>query len=74
MQITIHAHGCFCHDHIYNAIHVENKINRLIKTLMNIEKSDDSIELNDELFKLEYNLSMLVISELKSQLNQPIDQ
>ena len=40
---------------------------------MNVEKTEDSLELMDELFKLEYDLSMLVISELKNQLNQSMD-
>ena len=54
MQLSIWAHCCFCHDDIINAIRTKNKINKLIKKLMNVEKTEDSLELMDELFKLEY--------------------
>ena len=73
MQLSIRAHGCFCHDDVINAIRTKNKINKLIKRLMNVERTEDSLGLMDELFKLEYDLSMLVISELKNQLNQSMD-
>ena len=73
MQLSIGAHCCFCHDDIINAIRTKNKINKLIKKFMNVEKTEDSLELMEELFKLEYDLSTLVISELKDQSNQSMD-
>ena len=67
MQLSIQAHGCFCHDDVINAIRTKNKINKLIKKLMNVERTEDSLGLMDELlFALEYELSMLIIQCLKN--------
>ena len=64
--ISSRAHYSFCHDDVYNAIRAKNRINRLTKTLMNLEKSEDSIKLMSKLFTLEYELSMLIIQCLKT--------
>ena len=71
MQLAIDAHDCLCNDDLTKAIRTKKKINRLFKNIMNFEKSEESIKLMDDLFKLEIDLSMLIISELRRQLHTP---
>ena len=69
MQLVIDAHDCLCNDDLIKAIRTKKRINRLFKTIMNLERSEESIKLMNDLFKLETDLSVLIISELRRQLN-----
>ena len=71
MQLVMDVHDCLCNDDLVKAIRTKKKINRLFKRIMNIERSEESIKLMDDLFKLEIDLSMLIISELRRQLYIP---
>ena len=71
MQLVIDAHDCLCNDDLIKAIRTKKRINRLFKRIMNIERSEESIKLMDDLFKLEIDLTMLIISELRRQLYIP---
>ena len=71
MQLVMDVHDCLCNDDLIKAIRTKKKINRLFKRIMNIERSEESIKLMDDLFKLEIDLSMLIISELRRQLYIP---
>ena len=53
MQLVIDAHDCLCNDDLIKAIRTKKKINRLFKNIMNLERSEESIKLMDDLFKLE---------------------
>ena len=68
MQLVVDVHDCLCNDDLIKAIRTKKKINRLFKRIMNIERSEESIKLMDDLFKLEIDLSMLIISELRREL------
>ena len=68
MQLVIRTHCVFDDKDIIGAVRTKNKINKLIKRMMNIEKCGKSIEIMKDLFDLEQDLSMLIISELKKQL------
>ena len=68
MQLVIRAHCPFDGKDVVEAVRTKNKINKLIKTMMNIEKCGKTIEIMRELFDLEHELSMLIISELKKQI------
>ena len=70
-QLVMDVHDCLCNDDLIKAIRTKKKINRLFKRIMNIERSEESIKLMDDLFKLEIDLSMLIISELRRQLYIP---
>ena len=67
-QLVMDVHDCLCNDDLIKAIRTKKKINRLFKRIMNIERSEESIKLMDDLFKLEIDLSMLIISELRREL------
>ena len=68
MQLVICTHCVFDDRDIIGAVRTKNKINKLIKRMMNIEKCGKSIEIMKELFDFEHDLSMLIISELKKQM------
>ena len=68
MQLVIRTHCVFEDKDVIEAVRTKNKINKLIKTMMNIEKCGKSIEIMKELFDLEHDLSMLIIFELKKQI------
>ena len=70
-QLVMDVHDCLCNDDIIKAIRTKKKINRLFNRIMNIERSEESIKLMDDLFKLETDLSMLIISELRRELYVP---
>ena len=69
MQIAFRSQGAFDSNDIVEAVRTKNKILKLIKAMMHLEMCQKALEIMQELFDLEHDLSGLIIQELKKEVS-----
>ena len=68
MELVIRSQVAFNGNDIVEAVRTKNKIHKLIKTMMHLEMCQKALEIMQELFDLEHDLSGLIIQELKKEV------